>query len=577
MFSKFLFCRLICLVCLALAPAAWAQRQLQDSFWLQTKWTNAFTCPNSTYAYGIAVDFSNHCYVASGSSVVAYDLTGSLITNLSVASAYYVTFDAISNLVWTFSTTVSNQVRAYDTSFNLIRQWGASALTNVNGLAAGPDNLMYFAKDGVHVIQTFDKSGGFVQQWGQPGSAGGQFSSPTGVAFGPDGTIYVADYGNSRLQQFSPAKEYLRQYVSSGWRPKAVTVAPDGVVYAVNPGSWPAARILSPQLDYFYNLSYGPFNYGVTPYLQGAAFSVDGQLLYILTDKEVRVFRRTYRTTGLRPANAIPLPTVLSAGQRTGTSWVDIDFSVLDADNATARVAAVACLDGRQDLRAVIPLVTFTNVTDVLLPTNVATGVKYHLTWNAGADWITNYGNVKINLLAKDDRGLLDAHYITLPSNTTYGTPLTISQSAYSHPDFLGVWTWLVANANPNISLMTGSVYAVGTDYGVTNNALLAVTPTNSLTTTTTPDGRTFIFAMTSSNMLSTVFSNWCVREATTDEVNRARLGTTGKITQWTPRLQINGLPQAVNEYSFDTGPFKTNNPAWWPTNAWWTILVPRP
>jgi len=482
-----------------------------------------------------------------------------------------VCFDPVSNVVYVCSATTSNQVRIYDSNYNLIRQWGTNTLSSPNGIAVGSNGLVYLADTGNYRIQVFNAQGNFVRQWGQSGSGSGQFNGIYDIAVGPDGSVYATDYTNARVQQFAANGNYLTAYSGTSWYTKTIAMAPDGLIYVWggNSALW-APRLFPAQLGNEFFLSVG-----APDWLVGAAFSPRGNLLYVLSQTQIRVFRRIYRTPGTIPPNAVPLPVVLNVAQRPSTTWVDIDFSVIDADDATVQAGVVACLNGRQDLLAIIPMLTFTNGTDVMLPTNVATGVKYHLTWNAGADWLTSYGNVKINVLAKDARGLLDAHYITIPSNATYTTPLTISQSPYTQTDFLGVWTWLVATANPNIRLTTGSVYAVNSAYGVYSNAL-ATTATNTLTTTTTTDGRTFIFAMMTSNMVSTVYSNWIIREATTGEVNSAKLGTTGKITQWTPRVQINGLPQLVNEYSFDTGSFNTNNPSWYPTNDWWTVLVPR-
>ena len=210
----------------------------------------------------------------------------------------------------------------------------------------------------------------------------------------------------------------------------------------------------------------------------------------------------------------------------------------------------------------------------------MTTGVQHHLTWDALTDWFALYGNLKVNILAKDNRNLLDFHLITIPSNATYATPLTISVSPYGHADFLGVWTWLIATRDPSVNLSTGNVYAVGNLYGVTNQTLLAQTQIASgqTNTLTTSDGRIFLYSMISSNMVSTTYSNMIVREATSNEIYRAAMGTTHTnltaITKWSPLVQINGLPVNVNEYGFDTGSITAGGGL--PNNAWWVVLVPK-
>ena len=257
---------------------------------------------------------------------------------------------------------------------------------------------------------------------------------------------------------------------------------------------------------------------------------------------------------------------------------------MVDPSNATDQVGVIAFVNGSQNLLAAVPMKTFTNGTDIVSLTNVTTGVNHHITWNTIADWSAGYGNLRINILAYNNRNLLDFHLITIPSNATYATPLNISVSPYGQTDFFGVWTWLIASGNPNVNLVTGSVYAVGNLYGVTNNSLLAQTQfangqTNTIITT---NGLTFLFSMISSNLAQAAYSNMVisnlvVRAATTNEIYRAAMGTTHTnlttITQWTPLVQINGLPVAVNEYGFDTGSITTGGGL--PNNAWWVVLAP--
>ena len=586
MSQRFKFCLLWSLTCFVAIFTASAQKQLQDNFFLEKTWTNNYALnPNSNEPYSLAIDASNRVYVADGSRIIIYNLNGATLQTWAVASARSVAVHPISNLVFVSTITTTNQIKVFDLNGTLIRQWGGSgsgpgqfsASSANNNISVTADGSVYVADESNHRIEVFDTSGNYLTQWGSYGSLAGQFVYPMGIAVGIDGTVFVADWGNDRFQQFKPDGTYLRQYIPIiNQNTKIVTVGPDGLVYAATFQN--DLRLLSPAMEYIASFNFG--TYAPNTRTEGAAFSPDGRRLVILADKEVRVFRRIYRTAGLNPPNALPLPIVMNTAQRSGTQWIDIDFSVKDSDNATVQVGVIGFMDGRQDLLAAVLMKSFTNGTTIVSWTNVTTGVQYHLTWDALTDWFALYGNLKVNILAKDNRNLLDFHLITIPSNATYATPLTISVSPYGQADFLGVWTWLIATRDPNVTLVTGSVYAVGNLYGVTNNTLLAQTQIASgqTNTLTTSDGRTFLFAMISSNMVSTTYSNMVVRDATSNEIYRAVMGTTHTnltaITKWSPLVQINGLPVNVNEYGFDTGTI--GNGGTLPNNAWWVVLVPK-
>lgn len=49
----------------------------------------------------------------------------------------------------------------------------------------------------------------FLQEWGQKGTAAGEFSSPIGIAFNPQNDLFITDLNNARVQKFSTDGKHL--------------------------------------------------------------------------------------------------------------------------------------------------------------------------------------------------------------------------------------------------------------------------------------------------------------------------------------------------------------------------------
>ncbi|MGZ4962992.1 MAG: glycine-rich domain-containing protein [Limisphaerales bacterium] len=181
--------------------------------------------------------------------------------------------------------------------------------------------------------------------------------------------------------------------------------------------------------------------------------------------------------------NVAPSVTVLSATQRPGTTFMDIDFQVDDPDNAVVQVAALGFVNGGANFSDIVKVSTLAEGTSTNLGTNVIANTPLHLTWNVAADWNTNFGNVQVEILAKDNRGLLPFHWITLPANGT-NSHLTMSDRSYGNADFLPAWYWLIATNDAGLVLSNGIVYGATSPF---SGVQLAIG------TSTTSFGRLFI------------------------------------------------------------------------------------
>ncbi|MBA2382586.1 MAG: PQQ-binding-like beta-propeller repeat protein [Chloroflexi bacterium] len=90
------------------------------------------------------------------------------------------------------------------------------------GMAMSPDGLVWLAEAGRDGFAIYDADCHFVERWGVPGAAAGQFNFhralfPWGdVAFATDGSFYVADSANFRIQAFDKRRQLVRQWGTFG-------------------------------------------------------------------------------------------------------------------------------------------------------------------------------------------------------------------------------------------------------------------------------------------------------------------------------------------------------------------------
>lgn len=99
----------------------------------------------------------------------------------------------------------------------------AARFQEIDGMAWGPDNLLYLA-DGPY-IRTVSPDGTVKTPGGRP-VTDEEDGDLLGIAVAPDGTVYTADYGRRRALRVSPGGE-ARTVLEAGrlWSPTGVAVA----------------------------------------------------------------------------------------------------------------------------------------------------------------------------------------------------------------------------------------------------------------------------------------------------------------------------------------------------------------
>ncbi|MFO1528574.1 MAG: PA14 domain-containing protein [Kiritimatiellia bacterium] len=184
--------------------------------------------------------------------------------------------------------------------------------------------------------------------------------------------------------------------------------------------------------------------------------------IYILVSGGILICQRTYRTAWETGASTPPVPAVVNIAQRYGTSLLDIDYKVVDPDSSSLTTAAVAFQDGTQSLDKLIRMNTLVEGTGSNVGAGKATNTTYRLTWDAAADFSTNFVNLAVTVLAKDDRDLLGLHFLTLPASG--GDPeLTINRSPVTQAELMPSWYWLTARND-----LTGAVFSNSAVYATT-------------------------------------------------------------------------------------------------------------
>jgi tripartite motif-containing protein 71 len=392
------------------------------------------------------------------------------------------------------------------------------------GLAVGANGRVYVSDRDNHRVQIFDANGTFLSKFGQEGAFDGYFNSPRGVTVMPNGGVAVADHGNKRIQIFDQDGKFLRKesfhtMLNQGllahpadpmygtpsfseWdsinRPERIVAATDGALFVFGraylqryTNKWvysdgyalaAADETLGGLKSWFPNenitsdsqWSQSRNNYDA---LGPMALTPRGDLVMANGDGTIRVWNRTFRTVQPEPANALSLPRMTSQSRRPGTALVDVEYIVTDPDDDQVHTAALAFKDGGNSLGDVLPIRNV--LSGAQLGPNSPTGQNLKFTWDVAKDWSTDFGEVQIEILAKDGRELLNLDFLEIPALTAQENPggqalpaLKISRSPLNDNDLLSVWYWLIAVGDSSINFADGKVMtsdgSIGTVSGLT-------------------------------------------------------------------------------------------------------------
>lgn len=531
----------------------------QENWYLAKEWSVPQPPNSSTGAHGVAyrkdpdtgkelIYFCNGGYGSSRISIYGMDGTpDSNVTDLY--DAYDVAVDANGS----YYVAEQRRVSAYAPNGTLLWRSGKNANSGngsqgtgdgefyrPQGITIGPSSDLFVADRSNHRIQVLDRAtGAFKRKFGAQGSAPGQFQYPVDLAFLPDGRLVVGD--NSYLYFFKADGAFLSRKQTNGTT--YLSVRRDGKILTSGINEHRPNYLRDGEGE---NIVYLDFIWGYR-----TVWTPNGDIIQGLYDDDqakIRIWKRAYRTKGLPAPNVIPQPVVRAVAQRPGTNILDIDFEILDSDDATATAGIIAAVDGKfDDLAKWILPTAWAEGTESKIGTPIATNQIHRVSWYVKGDWTEQTGNLKFGVLCKDARRAkpVDLHFLELQLGEG---ALTISRSPVKDKDMVNYFMYLLATGAASVKLEYGEIKDAAGDALVSKESGSSSLEVSSL-------GRQ-VFMQAIGHRWAKVAETSLAREA----------ATPGTVNQWEASNPVKprNLPNKVNEYGFDVG----NHGA----RAWWVV-----
>ena len=304
--------------------------------------------------------------------------------------------------------------------------WSTGGFSKAQAIAISPNSGDLFVIDSQTMkVIVLDRNGTVKREFGSPGSAPGQFSfgyssHRCGLAFMPNGNLAITD--NGYLHFFKEDGSFVSRTNLSRYK---IAVAKDGTMLSYG--------YLRDQLGN--SITSTPFSNNPN---WNHSFTPQGDVIES-TNSMVRIWKRAFRTKGELTRNVIPQPAVRSISQRPGTNIMDMDFEIIDPDDANATIGILAHCGN--DL--VVPQ-AWIDGTGSKIGSPIATNQIHRMSWDVKQDWTTNTGTIKFEILCQDSNRTkpVDLHFLTLPFSDGN---MTISRSPLNDEAFRNYAKFLLA------------------------------------------------------------------------------------------------------------------------------------
>ena len=382
----------------------------------------------------------------------------------------------------------NKRVQVFDKNGTYLRSIGDAVIfTSPWGVAVDGAGQVFVSDSSQHRIHVFDAAGNLTNSWGEPGGLDHQLKQPKGLAIGPDGDVYVADSFHYAVKRFTPTGDLkLKLYLPSlggggtsthahyGPKPRTVAVRQDGVILTASPSAHSFSTgyfwMFTPLGDLIQKLSYADGNSANASSPSALAVRKNGSFTVytsFVTNNFLN-YQSSFRAGPVGQPDGIPFPTVLGVDQPFGSTHLNVSYKVTDADSAKVTTALLGFRGGGNGIGSVIVPKTFVGGVAGKLGEDVDVNATKSVTWDIANDWNGTVGSLAVEVLAKDDRDLIDIHFVEIPGDENNATALTINRFPITDEDFLSAWYWLIATGDTGIKLEEGAVWAHDADVNAT-------------------------------------------------------------------------------------------------------------
>lgn len=165
----------------------------------------------------------------------------------------------------------TSEVHEYQPDGTFLATYDASSsLTGPEGIAFGPDGLLYICASSDDEVQAIDAEDSLQLTF----DAGGNIDAPNGIAFGPFGHLFIVSRATDRIVVVD-GDDVVRTTLGGGTAidtPQHLAFSPDGLLYVTSNATDEVYRF-TPD-----GTSLTPWTFGLLSAPIGVAFSPDGQL-----------------------------------------------------------------------------------------------------------------------------------------------------------------------------------------------------------------------------------------------------------------------------------------------------------